>query len=58
MIIALIILTTIIILVHKGLMKAVESYEYGYDNIEYKQMHAVMYWDRIKDPDHLVKHGR
>jgi hypothetical protein len=39
-------------------MKAVESYEYGYDNIEYKQMHAVMYWDRIKDPDHLVKHGR
>jgi hypothetical protein len=58
MIITLVILTTIIILIHKGLMKAVESYEYGYDNIEYKKMHATMYWDKIKDPDHLVKHGR
>ena len=45
-------------MIHKGLMKAVESYEYGYDNIEYKKMHATMYWDKIKDPDHLVKHGR
>jgi hypothetical protein len=58
MIIAFIILTTIIILIHKGLMKAVESYEYGYENIEYKKMHGAMYWDKIKDPDHLVRHGR
>jgi hypothetical protein len=48
MIIALIILTTIITLVHKSLMKAVESYDYGYDNVDYKRMHNTMYWDNIK----------
>ena len=48
MIIALIILITIITLAHKGLMKAVESYQYGYDNSDYKHMHKMMYWDNIK----------
>lgn len=48
MIIALIILTTAITLVHKGLMKAVESYEYGYDNSDYKSIQKIMYWDNIK----------
>ena len=48
MIITLIILTTAITLAHKGLMKAVESYDYGYDNHDYKSMQKLMYWDNIK----------
>lgn len=50
MIITLIILVTLITLAHKGLMKAVESYEYGHHHKEYNYISHMMYWDKVKNP--------
>jgi len=50
MITTLVILTIIIavIAVHKGLMKAVESYEYEHNYKEYNNISRMLYWDNIK----------